>query len=145
MPSRYQQMNKTARRRLRIEEIAFDQLPHRSHHRQHHVERLSRSWAKRQAESRNRLLQSGKRHNRNKYRHCLRCDLLRFCVCPLARHDRLLKSISLLCLYVERGAAKTTSGGDFFEGRRPKTKVRADARTEKQEKMRPAKTGRLLD
>src|SRR5258708_18403304 len=31
--------------------------------------------------------------------------------CELARHDRLLKSISLLCLYVEREAAKTTSGG----------------------------------
>jgi len=63
-------------------------------------------------------------------------------VCPLARHDRLLKSISLLCLYVERGTAKTTSDGDFFGGRRRKTKVRADAIAEKQQKMMPAKTGR---
>src|SRR5207302_2234690 len=58
------------------------------------------------------------------------------------RHDRLLKSSSLLYLYVERGAAKTTSGGDFFGGRQPKTEVRAGARTEQQQKMMPAKTGR---
>jgi len=41
------------------------------------------------------------------------------------------KSISLLYLYVERAAAKTTSGGDFFGRRQQKTKVRADAIAEK--------------
>src|SRR5262249_51475015 len=36
-------------------------------------------------------------------------------ICVVTCHDRLLKSVSLLYLYVERGGAKTTSACIFFD------------------------------